>query len=167
MTRRFGRTVLCIGLLVVWSAFTASAQAPSTPSAQPQSGQAPPPRLGWWRDEHYQKHLALTTDQVSRLEAIWQAALPELRKGRDELDRQEAELSRLIETNADEAVVTRQVDKVENIRANLNKARSMMIWHHRQLLTPEQRVKLKVMRDRDRERARQPPAPSPTGGQRP
>jgi len=166
MTRRFGRTVLCIGLLVVWSALTASAQAPSTPPAQPQAGQATP-RLAWWRDEHYQKHLALTTDQVSRIEAIWQAALPELRKGREDLDRQEAELSRLIETNADEAAVTRQVDKVENIRAHLNKARQMMIWHHRQLLTPEQRVKFKVMRDRDRERAGQPPAPSTPGGQRP
>ena len=105
-----------------------------------------------------------TADQVSRVEAIWQAALPELRKGRDDLDRQEAELSRLIETNADETVVTRQVDKVEAIRGHLNKARTMVIWHHRQLLTPEQRVKLKAMRDRDRERAG---APSATGGQRP
>ena len=89
----------------------------------------------------------LTADQVSRLEAIWQAALPELRKGRDDLDRQEAELSRLIEMNADETVVTRQVDKVEAIRAHLNKARTLVLLHHRQLLTPEQRVKLKAMRD--------------------
>jgi Spy/CpxP family protein refolding chaperone len=166
MTRRFGRTVLCIGLLVVWTPLAINAQAPSTSSPQPQSAPGRP-RFAWWRDEHYQKHLALTTDQVTRLEVIWQAALPELRKGRDELDRQEAELSRLIETNADEGVVSRQVDKVETIRAQLNKARQMMIWHHRQLLTPEQRVKFKVMRDRDRERAGQPPAPTSTGGQRP
>src|SRR4029077_18856455 len=129
----------------------------------PQNGQSAP-RLAWWRDELYQKHLGLTSDQVSRVEAIWQAALPELRKGRDDLDRQEAELSRLIETNADETVVTRQVDKVEAIRAHLNKARTMVNWTPRQLLTPEQRAKLKVMRERDRERASAPPAP---GGQRP
>lgn len=166
MKRRFGRTVLCIWLFLVWAPLGAGAQTPAAPPApQAQPNQAPP-RLAWWRDEHYQKHLALTADQVSRLEATWQAALPELRKGRDELDRQEAELSRLIETNADEAVVTRQVDKVEQIRAHLNKARQMMIWHHRQLLTPEQRVKFKVMRDRDRERAGAP-APSTPGGQRP
>ena len=122
------------------------------------------PRLGWWRDEHYQKHLGLTADQVARIEAAWQMTLPELRKGRDDLDRQEAELSRLIELNADETVVIRQVDKVEAIRGHLNKARTMVIWRHRQLLTPEQRVKLKVMRDRDRERAGAPTAP---GGQRP
>ena len=169
MKRRFGRAGLCVGLLVVW-AFGASAQTPTSPSAQqPQTGQAPR-RFAWWQDERYQKHLGLSADQVSRLEAIWQAALPELRKGRDELDRQEAELSRLIETNADETVVTHQVDKVEAIRSRLNKARTMMIWHHRQLLTPEQRVKFQAMRERDRASSGAPPAASPApapGGQRP
>ena len=159
MKRRFGRAVLCVGVLLVSAQLYAQAPAGSPP----QNGQSAP-RLAWWRDDLYQKHLGLTADQVTRVEAIWQAALPELRKGRDDLDRQEAELSRLIETNADETVVTRQVDKVEAIRAHLNKARTMMIWHHRQLLTPEQRVKLKVMRDRDRERMGAPATP---GGQRP
>ena len=159
MKRRFGRAVLCVGVLL--GSAQLFAQAPA--GGPPQNGQSAP-RLAWWRDDLYQKHLGLTSDQVSRVEAIWQSALPELRKGRDDLDRQEAELSRLIETNADETVVTRQVDKVEAIRAHLNKARTMVIWHHRQLLTPEQRVKLKVMRDRDRERMGAPATP---GGQRP
>jgi Spy/CpxP family protein refolding chaperone len=159
MKRRFGRAVLWAGVLLVSAPLFAQAPA-GAPSQSAQSA----PRFAWWRDEPYQRHLGLTSDQVSRLEAIWQAALPDLRKGRDDLDRQEAELSRLIESNADEAVVTRQVDKVEAIRAHVNKARTMVIWHHRQLLTPEQRVKLKVMRDRDRERS---VAPSGTGGQRP
>lgn len=160
MKRRFGRAVLLAGGLLVSAPLFAQA----TGGASPQNNAQSAPRFAWWRDEPYQRHLGLTSDQVSRLEAIWQAALPELRKGRDDLDRQEAELSRLIESNADEAVVTRQVDKVEAIRAHLNKARTMVIWHHRQLLTPEQRVKLKVMRDRDRERT---VAPSGAGGQRP
>jgi len=160
MKRRFGRAVLYAGVLLVSAPLFA--QAPGAPAQQ--NGQSAP-RFAWWRDEPYQRHLGLTSDQVTRLESIWQAALPELRKGRDDLDRQEAELSRLIETNADETVVTRQVDKVEAIRAHLNKARTMVIWHHRQLLTPEQRVKLKVMRDRDRERSSAPT--TGTGGQRP
>jgi len=157
---RFGPAVLCLGMLLVSAPLASQAQ---TAQAQ-QTGQAP--RFAWWRDDRYQKHLGLTSDQVSRLEAIWQAALPELRKGRDDLDRQEAELSRLIESNQDESVVTRQVDRVEQIRSHLNKARTMVIWHHRQLLTPEQRVKFKAMRDRDRERGGAP-APPASGGQRP
>jgi Spy/CpxP family protein refolding chaperone len=156
MKWRFARAVLYVGVLL--AAAPLVAQTPSNPQ---QSGR---PRFAWWQDDAYQRHLGLTSDQVSRLEALWQAALPELRKGRDDLDRQEAELSRLIETNADETVVTRQVDKVEAIRSHLNKARTMVIWHHRQLLTPEQRVKFKVMRDRERAGA---PAPSGPGGQRP
>jgi Spy/CpxP family protein refolding chaperone len=160
MKRRFGLAVLWVGVMLVAAPLFAQAPAGAPPAQNGQSA----PRFAWWRDEPYQRHLGLTTDQVTRLEAIWQGALPELRKGRDDLDRQEAELSRLIETNADETVVTRQVDKVEAIRAHLNKARTMVIWHHRQLLTPEQRVKLKGMRDRDRERAGAPTAP---GGQRP
>ncbi len=161
MKRRFGRAVLWVGVLLVSAPLMAQAPAATPP---PQQNAQAAPRFAWWRDEPYQKHLGLTIDQVTRLEASWQAALPDLRKGRDELDRQEAELSRLIEMNADEAVVTHQVDKVEAIRSRLNKARTMVIWHHRQMLTPEQRVKLKAMRDRDRERAGAPPAP---GGQRP
>jgi Spy/CpxP family protein refolding chaperone len=165
INRRFGRTVLSIGLFVASAAFAVAQTPAAAPPAQSQPGQ---PQRFWWRDEHYQKHLALTVDQVSRLEAIWQAALPDLRKGRDELDRQEAELSRLIETNADETAVVHQVDKVEAIRSRLNKARTMMIWHHRQLLTPEQRVKFTAMRERDRGRNGAPPAGStPPGGQRP
>ena len=160
MKRRFGRAVLWVGVILVSAQLFAQAPA----GAPPQNGQSAP-RFAWWRDEPYQKHLGLTSDQVTRLEAIWQAALPELRKGRDDLDRQEAELSRLIETNADETVVTRQVDKVEATRSRLNKARTLVLLHHRQMLTPEQRVKLKAMRDRDRERGGAPP-PGP-GGQRP
>src|SRR5215470_5248325 len=161
MKRRFGRAVLCVGVLFVAAHVLAQGPAGGPP---PQNGQ-PAVRRTWWRDERYQKHLGLTTDQVTRLEAAWQAALPDLRKGRDELDRQEAELSRLIETNADETVVTHQVDKVEAIRSRLNKARTLVIWRHRQMLTPEQRVKLKAMSDRDRERAGAPPLSTP-GGQR-
>jgi Spy/CpxP family protein refolding chaperone len=159
MKRRFGRAVLLTGVLLASAPLFA--QAPGAAPGQ-QNGQSAP-RFAWWRDERYQRHLGLTSDQVTRLEASWQAALPELRKGRDDLDRQEAELSRLIEANADETVVTRQVDKVEAIRSHLNKARTLVIWHHRQLLTPEQRGKLKVMRDRERAVA---PAPSGPGGQR-
>src|SRR5436305_15123225 len=155
MKRRFGRAVLYAGVLLLSAPLFA--QAPGAASSQ-QNGRSAP-RFAWWQDEQYQRHLGLTSDQVSRLEAIWQTALPELRKGRDDLDRQEAELSRLIEVNADETVVTHQVDKVEAIRAHLNKARTLVLLHHRQLLTPEQRVKLKAMRDRDRERARAPSAP--------
>lgn len=157
MRRQIGRTVLCAGLLL-GGAWQADAQQ-SPPPTQNQ----PPQRLMWWRSDMYQKNLGLSADQVSRLEAIFQAALPGLRKGRDELDRQEAELSRLIETGADEALVVKQLDKVEAIRSHVNKTRQLLLLHHRQILTPEQRVKLAQA---ERERSGRPAGPGPSG-QRP
>ena len=151
MRRQIGPAVLCAGLLLggAWQ----------TDAQPPQTAQNPPQRFAWWRSEQYQKSLGLSTDQVNRLEAIFQNALPELRKGRDDLDRYEAELSRQIETGADEALVTRQLDKVEAIRSHVNKTRQLLLLHHRQVLTPEQRVKL-AQAERDR-------AGKPAGVQKP
>jgi Spy/CpxP family protein refolding chaperone len=152
MRRQIGRAVLCAGLLL-GGAWPMQAQPPQAPP------NSPPQRFAWWRSELYQKNLGLSTDQVNRLEALFQNALPELRKGRDELDRYETELSRLIETGADEGLVTKQLDKVEAIRSHLNKTRQLLLLHHRQVLTPEQRVKLAQA---ERERAGRP-----AGGQKP
>ena len=152
MRRQIGRTVLLAGLLLggAWPTSAQSSQAPQNP---------PPQRFAWWRSEQYQKNLGLSADQINRLEATFQSVLPELRKGRDDLDRHEAELSRLIETGADEALVIRQLDKVEAIRSRVNKTRQLLMLHHRQILTPEQRVKFAQA---ERERAGRP-----AGGQKP
>src|SRR5262245_27374814 len=95
----------------------------------------------WWQSEKWQKDLTLTTDQIARIDAVFQSTLPRLKDQKADLDRQEAELSRLIELGADESVVTRQVDHVESIRATLNKLRTLMLLHMRQVLTPDQRVR--------------------------
>jgi Spy/CpxP family protein refolding chaperone len=101
----------------------------------------------WWRDAQFQKDLVLSAEQAARIDGVFQAAVPNLRQKKEELDLQEAELSRLIAGNADELVVTRQVDKVEAIRANLNKMRTLMLLHMRQVLSPDQRVKLNKLHE--------------------
>ena len=103
--------------------------------------------FAWWRDPQFQRDLALSADQVTRIEAVFQPAFAQLKQKKQELDQQEDELSRMISSNADEAVVTRQVDKVETIRAGMNKARTLMLLHMRQLLTPEQRAKLNKLHE--------------------
>ena len=96
----------------------------------------------WWNDPQFQKDLSLTTEQSARIDSVFQSTVTLLRQKKVELDQQEAELSRLIAGNADEGVVTRQVDKVEGIRAHLNKTRTLMLLRMRQVLTPDQRVQL-------------------------
>ena len=99
----------------------------------------------WWKE--FQKNLGLSDDQSARIEAVFQAALPYLRHKRDELEAQETELSRLIKADADEVVIGKQSDRVEAIRAALNKSRTLMLVHMRQMLTPDQRIKLNALRE--------------------
>jgi Spy/CpxP family protein refolding chaperone len=100
--------------------------------------------FAWWKDEQFQKEVGLTADQCTRIDNVFQTTLPKLRQGKQELDRLQAELSQLIETNADEAVVVKQIDRVEAQRAMLNKARTLMLLHMHQALKPEQLVKFKA-----------------------
>lgn len=101
----------------------------------------------WWRDPQFQRDLSLTTDQSAKIDAVFQQTIPTLRQKKADLDAQEEELSKMIAANADEVSVTRQVDKVESIRANMNKMRTLMLLHMRQVLTPDQRVKLNKLHD--------------------
>ena len=114
----------------------------------------------WWKDPKVVQELKLSPDQSTRIDNVFRAVFPQLRQTREELDRQEAELSRLLEINAEEAAVLRQVDKVEVVRASLNKARTLMLLHMRQVLMPKQNAKFNAVFEqyrRDNPRASGPP----------
>lgn len=106
----------------------------------------------WWKSNQVQRDLGLTTEQINRIEAIFQAALPNLRQTKGELDKQEDELSRLIEADSDEATLTKQVDRVEATRSKMNKTRTIMLVRMREVLTSDQRAKFKALHERDRDR---------------
>ena len=130
--------------------------------AQPPSPFVPGP---WWKE--FQKTLGMSDDQSSKVDAVFQAALPYLRQKRDELEAQEAELTRLIKADADETTVAKQSDRIEAIRGALNKSRTLMLVHMRQILTPDQRSKLNTLREQwDRDHPT-PPRSGPPGASRP
>ena len=101
----------------------------------------------WWKDAQIQRDLVLTAEQTAKIDAVFQSTISLLRQKKQELDRQEEDLSKQIATGADEALVTRQVDKVESIRASMNKMRTLMLLHERQVLTPDQRVRLNKLHE--------------------
>jgi Spy/CpxP family protein refolding chaperone len=103
--------------------------------------------FAWWKDPQFQRELALSADQSARIDAIFQAAISQLRPKKEELDKQEDLLSQQIVAGADEALVTRQVEKVEAIRSHMNKMRTLMLLKERQILSPEQRVKLNKLHE--------------------
>lgn len=105
-------------------------------------------RFAWWKAESVVAELNLAADQVSRIDQIFQTMRGEARQELEELERLEGKLSRLIETDADEAQVVRAIDRVETARATLSKTRSLMLLRMRQVLTPDQRTKLTAMQKR-------------------
>ena len=125
--------------------------------ASPVRGQSFGFGFPWWKDAQYQRDLVLTAEQTARIDAVFQSTISKLRQKKEELDRYEEELSRLIATGADEALVIRQVDRAEATRATMNKMRTLMLLHERQLLTPDQRVRLnklyeQMVKDRGKSR---------------
>src|ERR1019366_8886270 len=120
--------------------------------------------FAWWKSEQFQKDVGLTTEQCARVDAVFQATLPKLKQNREELDRLETELSKMIGDNADERQVVRQIDRVEMVRAATSKMRTLMLLHERQVLTPEQRVKFKAAYEqweKDHRRPLHPEAAAP------
>jgi Spy/CpxP family protein refolding chaperone len=108
----------------------------------------------WWQSERFQRELHLTHDQINRIEAVFQEYVPHARQHKQTLDTLEKELSRLIDT-ADEAAVMQQANRVETARAEMSKARTRMLVRIRKVLNADQRVKLTALHqewERDRKR---------------
>jgi Spy/CpxP family protein refolding chaperone len=129
------------------------------------------PAFRWWKSDAFKKELGLSADQATRIDKIYQDTLPELQQEWEELDRLETKLSRLFEGNADEAVLARQIDRVETARANLNKSRSLMLMRMRRVLTSEQLVRFRTLSQRYEADARKqapphPATPTPSGARR-
>lgn len=113
----------------------------------------------WWHDERFKAELGLTTQQSARLEAIFQKTQPVLRERMRVLETTEREFDRRVETGDDDSVLD-YIGTVEAARAELNKARTVMLLRMRRSLTADQWAKFTALAD---QRSRQR---TPTGRQR-
>jgi protein CpxP len=122
-----------------------------------------PTQFKWWQSERFVQELALTPDQQSRLDAIFKSAWPSLEGCKTDLDRLDTELSKLIaEGTAGETQIIHQIDRVEASRSALGRARSLMLYRMYRVLTPDQRVKLKALKETiEKEKAAPKPSPLP------
>lgn len=100
----------------------------------------------WWQQERYQRELALTPEQVSRLEDIYQAAGPAMRSAKGAVDKLQADLSAMVtDGRADDGAATDLITRVEAARADLGRARALMLYRMRRILTSDQYAKLNVL----------------------
>jgi Spy/CpxP family protein refolding chaperone len=140
-TLHFLRRVSALFLLVVLAASPALAQGK------------------WWQADHqYFRELRLTAAQSQRLEAIFQESVPSLRALKAALDKVEKQFDALMERGGDQAIME-QLNHVETARAELNKARTMMLLRMKNALTQDQWAKFTALHQAaERERLQKPAA---------
>jgi Spy/CpxP family protein refolding chaperone len=106
----------------------------------------------WWQTERFQKELALTTEQITRIEGIYQTTEPLVRAQKQAIDRREDKLSKVIQDpKSDEAMLLQATDRLEAARNELSRTRTLMLFRIRRVLTDEQNVKINAMHKRDHE----------------
>ncbi len=116
-------------------------------------------RVPWWKAPDTRAQLALTDKQSKDIDDIFQETVPSLRAAKEELDKLDDAVAKLIkEGTADITVVARQVAQAEQARANLTSKRTVMLYRMHRLLTPDQRAKLDaIFAQREAERRKNDP----------
>ncbi|MGE3840888.1 MAG: Spy/CpxP family protein refolding chaperone [Vicinamibacterales bacterium] len=108
-------------------------------------------RVKWWQSDTVKADIGLSEAQSTEIERIFQSVLPQMRVEKEELDRQERALSKLMDgASAGEAEISLMVDRVESARAKASKTRLLMLYRMHQVLSPAQREKLDVVHSRQR-----------------
>ena len=134
--------------------------APQSPSGPRRGSDRPEhPRIKWWEDPKWRAEIGINDKQAAQIKEIFEPTMTQLRADRIELDRLEAKLAEVIkDERSDIGLVTQKVDRVENLRAQMQKARVLMMYRMHRVLTAEQRAKLETMFERlQRERRQNDP----------
>lgn len=116
----------------------------------------------WWHSERFQRELALSADQTTKLEEVFQALQPLLLTQKATLDKHEAALSLVVaDPKTDEAQVLVAVERVEAARSELARSRTLLTFRMRRILTTEQHVKMQAMHEQWSRERRSRPSPRP------
>ena len=142
----------------------------STSNTQDRDGRQPPsqkaqsgpdrrqehPRIKWWEDPKWRAEIGINDKQAAQIKEIFEPTMTQLRADRAELDRLEAKLAEVIkDERSDIGLVTQKVDRVENLRSQMQKARVLMMYRMHRVLTADQRRKLEAMFERLQAQRRQ------------
>jgi Spy/CpxP family protein refolding chaperone len=102
----------------------------------------------FWRNAEFAKVVGLTADQQKKMEDIFQQHRLKLIDLNGSLVKEESVLSALMsELRAEEETrILAQIDRIAEIRAELEKTNTRMLFGFRQVLTPEQWSKLSMPR---------------------
>lgn len=118
---------------VALSAFSAFAVFASAASAQHL------PDGKWWKRPRVAAAIGLTSEQTRQIEDIFSRARPALIDLKGDLEKKEGALQDLLDdSGAGRGQIASLVEAVEDARAELQKARILMVLDMKQVLKPEQ-----------------------------
>jgi Spy/CpxP family protein refolding chaperone len=102
----------------------------------------------WWKRPRLAQEIGLTPDQQQQIEKIFVRSRTKLIDLRADLEKKQLGLQELMEDRgADRRDVEKKIESVENARAELQKARALMILDMKQVLKPDQWDRLLRRRD--------------------
>lgn len=115
--------------------------------------QADMPDGKWWKRPRLAAEINLTPPQERDIEKIFVRTRPRLIDLRADLEKKQLALQVSMEDHAaDRHAIEKEIESVENARAELQKARALMILDMKQVLKPEQWDRLLQMQQSIRER---------------
>jgi Spy/CpxP family protein refolding chaperone len=114
------------------------------------------PEGKWWKRPRIAAEIDLTSDQERRIESIFARARPVLIDRKAALEKAQGDLQDALEDpNADRRAVEERIQAVESARAELQKARILMVLDMRQVLRPEQWERLMRLQEAFRRERRE------------
>jgi Spy/CpxP family protein refolding chaperone len=104
-------------------------------------------RTFWWRDPDIQSELRLTDRQVRELDSLFAERLNERIALHQKLDRLETRFRQALERkDSSELLIEKLHAEVLRLRVARNARRTMMLLAMYNVLTPEQRARIRVLR---------------------
>jgi len=101
----------------------------------------------WWRNKQVVEELQLSPDQVNKIDKIFKSYKGEIKAFHRELNSKENQLKKLIQDpNSTRNQVLELTDEVNDIKSEGQKLKVQMLWEIREVLNPEQRIKLKELK---------------------
>ncbi len=97
------------------------------------------PEGKWWKRPRIAAAIDLTAEQTRAIEGIFTRSRPRLIDLKADLEKKQGELQDALEDEkSDRGAVAARVEAVENARAELQKARVLMVFDMKQVVKPEQ-----------------------------
>ena len=101
----------------------------------------------WWKNKEVVKELGLTDSQVEKIDSIFYSYKGELKSYRELINKKQSQLKNLIkDPDSTRQQVLQITDEINELESERHKLKVQMLWEIRDVLTPDQRIKLRKLK---------------------